>query len=69
VVLIATPIDLRRVIQIHKPALRVRYELQEIGRPDLEQILSEFFVRLPAHAAACSRRGRVMSIAGGDAIG
>ena len=39
VVLVATPIDLRRVIKIAKPALRVSYELQEIGRPDLEDAL------------------------------
>lgn len=38
-VLIATPIDLRRVIKIGKPALRVGYELQEIGRPDLADVL------------------------------
>jgi predicted GTPase len=38
-VLIATPIDLRRIVKIGKPALRVRYELQEIGRPDLEDAL------------------------------
>jgi predicted GTPase len=38
-VLVATPIDLRRVIQISKPALRVGYELQEIGRPDLSDAL------------------------------
>jgi predicted GTPase len=39
VVLVATPIDLRRVIKIAKPALRVSYELQEIGRPDLSDAL------------------------------
>jgi len=39
VVLVATPIDLRRVIKIAKPALRVSYELQEIGRPDLADAL------------------------------
>jgi predicted GTPase len=39
VVLIATPIDLRRIIRISKPALRVGYELQEIGRPDLADVL------------------------------
>ena len=39
VVLVATPIDLRRVIKIAKPALRVSYELQEIGRPDLTDAL------------------------------
>ena len=38
-VLIATPIDLRRIIKIGKPALRVGYELQEIGRPDLTDAL------------------------------
>ena len=42
VVLIATPIDLRRIIEIEKPALRVRYELQEIGKPDLEDVLARF---------------------------
>ncbi len=41
-VLIATPIDLRRVIRIEKPALRVGYELQEIGKPDLEDVLARF---------------------------
>jgi predicted GTPase len=41
VVLIATPIDLRRVVKINKPALRVRYELQEIGEPDLAQALED----------------------------
>jgi len=34
-VLIATPIDIRRVIKIDKPSMRVRYELQEIGTPTL----------------------------------
>ncbi len=41
-VLVATPIDLRRVIQIDKPALRVGYELQEIGKPDLADVLARF---------------------------
>ncbi|MBE3519874.1 MAG: GTPase [Firmicutes bacterium] len=34
-VLIATPIDLRRVMKINKPCMRIRYELQEVGTPDL----------------------------------
>jgi len=42
VVLIATPIDLRRIIKIAKPALRVGYELQEIGKPDLDEVLAKF---------------------------
>jgi predicted GTPase len=40
-VLVATPIDLRRVLRIEKPALRVGYELQEIGKPDLEDVLAK----------------------------
>lgn len=40
-VLIGTPIDLRRVIDFQKPAARVEYELQEIGRPDLSDVLRE----------------------------
>jgi len=42
VVVIATPIDLTRVISIHKPVVRVKYDLQEIGKPDLTQILEPF---------------------------
>jgi predicted GTPase len=38
-VLIATPIDLRRVVNIDQPSTRVRYELQEIGQPTLEEAL------------------------------
>ncbi len=40
-VVIGTPIDLRRIIKIKKPTVRVRYELQEIGHPTLQDILSE----------------------------
>ena len=40
-VIIATPIDLRRIIGIDKPSVRVRYELQEIGKPDLDDVLRE----------------------------
>jgi predicted GTPase len=40
VVIIGTPIDLRRVIKIDKPSVRVTYDLQEIGKPDLQDALS-----------------------------
>jgi predicted GTPase len=40
-VLIATPVDLRRVLRISKPAQRVSYELQEIGRPNLSDVLEK----------------------------
>ena len=38
-VLIGTPIDLRRIVDISKPAMRVTYKLDEIGEPTLESIL------------------------------
>lgn len=43
-VLIATPMDLRRLLHLEKPALRVRYELQEIGEPTLEMILQAWLL-------------------------
>jgi predicted GTPase len=41
-VVIGTPIDLSRIINIEKPATRVYYNLQEIGHPNLEQVLRDF---------------------------
>jgi predicted GTPase len=42
-VVIGTPIDLRRVVKIKKPTVRVTYSLQEIGHPNLEDLLSVKF--------------------------
>jgi len=42
VVVLGTPIDLRRIMEIRKPAVRVAYEIQEIGKPDLEEVLKPF---------------------------
>jgi predicted GTPase len=44
-VLVATPIDLRRVVEINRPSQRVRYELQEIGQPTLVDVLEAKFGR------------------------
>ena len=41
-VIIGTPIDLRRLLKINKPAVRVYYELDEIGKPDLKDALKKF---------------------------
>jgi predicted GTPase len=41
-VVIATPIDLNRIIRIDKPTTRVYYDLQEIGDPNLSQVLDDF---------------------------
>ena len=40
-VLIATPIDLRRIVKIKHPTVRVRYDLKEVGQPTLADILKE----------------------------
>jgi len=41
-VVIGTPIDLGKIIKINKPSVRVKYELEERGKPDLEDALKEF---------------------------
>ncbi len=44
-VVIGTPIDIRRILKITKPSVRVSYELQEIGAPTLKDVLEEFLRR------------------------
>ena len=41
-VVIGTPIDLNRIINIKKPSTRVFYDLQEIGHPNMEEVLDKF---------------------------
>jgi len=41
IVIIGTPIDLSRIIKINKKSVRVKYDLQEIGRPNLDEVLSQ----------------------------
>ena len=45
-VLVASPIDLRRILDIQRPALRVRYELDEEGEPSLNTVLTDFLSRV-----------------------
>ncbi|KPJ53585.1 GTPase [candidate division TA06 bacterium DG_24] len=45
-VIIATPVDLRKIISLDRPAARVTYELREIGSPNLEMVIDEFLERL-----------------------
>jgi predicted GTPase len=40
-VVIATPIDLGRLLEINKPSIRVRYELEELSRPDLAEFIKQ----------------------------
>ena len=42
VVLVATPIDLARAIRLDKPSVRVRYEVEEMGRPAITELLERF---------------------------
>jgi len=43
-VVIGTPIDLNRIINIKKPSTRVYYDLDEIGYPDLEKVVCDFLI-------------------------
>ena len=45
-VVIATPIDLKRIVQINKPSTRVEYSLQEIGHPDMNDVLADFISKV-----------------------
>lgn len=45
-VVMGTPIDLRKMIDLKKPSVRVKYELLEIGKPDLEESLGKIFSML-----------------------
>ena len=47
-VVVGTPIDLSRLVSIRQPVVRVRYELQEIGRPDLADAMAGLLERLPS---------------------
>ena len=48
-VLVATPIDLGKVLKLNKPCVRVSYEVEEVTRPGLTEILAEF-TRVHRHA-------------------
>ena len=55
VVLVATPIDLSRAIRLDKPYIRVRYEVEEIGRPAISELLEQF---TESHKPALAGAGR-----------
>ncbi|MEM2385897.1 MAG: GTPase, partial [Candidatus Bathyarchaeia archaeon] len=46
VVVIGTPVDLRRLITINKPTVRVKYELKVLGPLSLEQVLEDFLKKV-----------------------
>ncbi len=56
-VVVATPIDLTRILKIRKPSVRVGYSLQEIGVPTLAGILGDFFGS-KGKKRAIAKRGR-----------
>ena len=53
-VVIGTPIDLTRLVRIDRPTVRVRYDLQEIGRPTLADVLAPLVERALAGTAGRS---------------
>ena len=55
VVLVATPIDLARVIRIDKPKVRVRYEVEEVGEPAIAHLMERFTEQHQRVLAAAGR--------------
>lgn len=58
VVIIATPIDLRKIVKINKPAVQVGYELQEIGTPNLETVLHNHPMLCGCKSAKCAPKAK-----------
>jgi len=52
-VVIGTPIDLSRIIEIRKPHTRVHYDLQCIGKPDLEEAIETLLIETDMEAEVC----------------
>ncbi len=52
VVVIGTPVDLRRVMEFDKPTVRVTYDLAERGKPDLAEVLSRVVPTGPVQGVA-----------------
>ncbi len=53
-VVIATPIDLQRIIKINKPSVKVGYELQEIGEPNLCHLVCDFLDQRGINTSGCN---------------
>lgn len=51
-VLVATPIDLARLVHLNKPSLRIGYEVAERSRPGFPEVLADFTARLASHKKA-----------------
>jgi predicted GTPase len=52
-IVIATPVDLARLIPLAKPYCRVRYDLEEISHPDLAEIICGFLRTHATHLKRC----------------
>lgn len=48
IVLVGTPVDLSRMLSVNKPMVKVRYELKEITKPNIEDMIRQFFKKLQA---------------------
>jgi predicted GTPase len=48
-VIVATPVDLKRLLAFDRPSVRVRYEVEEIGEPRLSPILRDFAARVTSN--------------------
>ena len=50
-VVVASPVDLSRLLHFDKPSVRVRYEVEELGEPKLSTVLQDFFAGIPSPVA------------------
>ncbi len=57
-VIVATPIDLKKIIKINKPIVKVGYELQEIGTPNLETVLNNHPLLRGRKSAKCAPKAK-----------
>jgi predicted GTPase len=66
VVIVGTPIDLSRIVKISKPIVPARYELQEIGQPDLAHVVDDFLRRRSVPAPVGTSDEKVLAAASVD---
>jgi predicted GTPase len=66
VVVVGTPIDLSRIVKFRQPVVRARYELQEIGQPDLAHVVDDFLQRYPRSGSKALEAEQMVAAARND---
>jgi predicted GTPase len=66
VVIVGTPMDLSWIVKIRQPVVRARYELQEIGQPDLAHVVDDFLRRHPGAVPKAPQAEQMVTVARSD---